>query len=84
MLASLTIIGRSVAEGIGWRNEARGRKAGLGISAFGSAEEEDVRFGAVELVMYPAARLLNSDCSPFLDRISVTDSVSNLLLGIFL
>lgn len=67
------IIVRSVAEGVGRRNEPRGRKASLGVGAFSSAEEQDVRLGAVQFVVYPAARLLNSHCSPFLDRISVTD-----------
>lgn len=38
--------------------------AGLGVGAEGSAEEEDVRLGAVEGVVHPASGLLDADATP--------------------
>jgi hypothetical protein len=48
------------------RNEASGGLSGVGIGAFGSPEEQDVRFWFVDFVVLPATGLLDAECSPFL------------------
>ena len=74
----------SIGEGVKGSHEAGRRQAGLRVSAFSPSEEQDVRLWSVEFVVAPAARLLDADSAPFLDRKSVTDSVRRRLRGIFL
>lgn len=71
----------SIAEGVGGCDESRRGKSGLGVGILGPAEEEDVGLGAVKLVVDPAARLLDTDGSPFLDGMRVTLSLRSLPRG---
>jgi hypothetical protein len=55
-----------VVSGIGGGLPGVWWESGVGVSADGSSEEEDVGFGSVNLIMSPASALLNTKTSPLL------------------
>jgi len=67
------IIDFSVAEGIWWRDKSGRRQASLRVTSFGPSEQQNVGFRTMQLVMHPASRLLDSNGSPFLNSLSLTD-----------